>query len=283
MRETFLNRRRALVFAGFVLAVALSPAKGFAVPQDAARKDGGAARKPAADAGGQAARKPWSVRMTKGVPHTFTVKAKDASLSEIAGELSRLLQVPFTLSPVMAKQKVTLDFGGLNMEAALRLLAPQSFVDYVAGGEGAGEPKPLAVYLQALNEPPPSTTSAVHGNSEVILVEGDTEEGTESEAQRKKEEEEQLRVTYANSQLSVRARKQPLAIVLYKIANEVGVPFEMRYDTSETVDVDFSNYPIDQAVRSLSPGVRFYYRMDLQTFQVQPLRLALLSPSSAQS
>jgi predicted RNA methylase len=51
----------------------------------------------------------------------------------------------------------------------------------------------------------------------------------------------------------------------------------------ELVDVEFQNYPLDQAFRSLSPGVRFYYRVDLQTFQVQPLRLALLSPASAQS
>jgi hypothetical protein len=251
-----------------------------------ARQKGGAEKKPTTDAG-QAASKPvekaWSLKVSKAAPYTFTVKAKEANLTEITGELSRLLKVPVTLSPVMSKQRVTLDFGGLNLEAMLRMLAPQPYVDYVTGGDGASDPKPLAIYLQANNERPPSATAAVHGTSEAILIEGDTEEGTDSEAQKKKEEEDPLRVTFTNNQLSVRARKQPLTVVLFKIANEVGVPFELRYESPELVDVEFNNYSLEQAFRSLSPGVRFYYRLDLQTFQVQPLRLALLSPASAKS
>lgn len=217
--------------------------------------------------------------MTRSVPHTFTVKAKESPLSELTEELARLTKVPVTLSPIMAKQKVSLDFAGLNLEATLRMLAPQCYVDYVAGGEGGDEPKPLALYLQGLNERPPSNTAVVRGSSEAILIEGDTEEGTDSEAQRKREEEDPLRVTWANNQLSVRARKQPLSVVLFKIASEVGVPFEMRYESAEMIDVEFQNYPLDQAFRSLAPGVRFYYRVDLQTFQVQPLRLALMPPA----
>jgi hypothetical protein len=274
MLESFFNWRRALYVAGFALAVAFTPASIFATQQ------AGAAQKPA-DATQSPAKpgaKSWSVRMSKSAPYTFTVKAKESPLPEITEELARLTKVPVTLSPVMAKQKVSLDFAGLNLEATLRMLAPQGFIDYVAGGEGGDEPKPLALYLQAANEKAPATTAAVRGNSEAILIEGDTEEGTDSEAQKKREEEDPLRVTWANNQLSVRARKQPLSVVLFKIASEVGVPFEMRYDSAELVDVEFQNYPLDQAFRSLSPGVRFFYRVDLQTFQVQPLRLALLPP-----
>ncbi|MET0648886.1 MAG: hypothetical protein ABW208_19930 [Pyrinomonadaceae bacterium] len=217
--------------------------------------------------------------MTKSAPHTFTVKAKETPLSEITEELARVTKVSVTLSPVMAKQKVSLDFAGLNLEATLRMLAPQGFIDYVAGGEGGDEPKPLALYLQGANERPPSTTAAVRGTSEAILIEGDTEEGTDNEAQRKREEEDPLRVTWVNNKLSVRARKQPLSVVLFKIASEVGVPFEMRHESAELIDVEFQNYSLDQAFRSLAPGVKFYYRVDLQTFQVQPLRLALLPPA----
>ena len=264
--------------AGFTLALALAPATHFAQQKAGAEKQPSAP----AQAAGKAPEKTLSVKMSKGAPHTFTVKAKEAPLTEITGELSRLLKVPVTLSPLMSKQKVTIDFGGLNLEATLRMLAPQPFVDYVAGGEET-EPKALAVYLQGANERPPATTAAVRGNSEAILIEGDTEEGTDSEAQRKREMEDPLRVTWANNQLSVRARRQPLTVVLFKIASEVGVPFEMRHDSAELVDVEFQNYPLDQAFRSLPPGVRFFYRVDLQTFQVQPLRLALLSPASARS
>ncbi|HEX8499211.1 MAG TPA: hypothetical protein VF659_01375 [Pyrinomonadaceae bacterium] len=289
MSESFFNRRRVLRAAGFALALALTPAAAVA------GQKAGAGNKPAPEAPAQAPARPeakpeakteakpeaktWSLKMSKGAPYTFTVKAKESALPEITGELSRLLKVPFTLSPLLSKQKVTLEFGGLNLEATLRMLAPQTYVDYVAGGDGGDEPKALAVYLQTYNEPAPAMNATVRGASEAILIEGDTEEGTDAEAQRKKEEEEPLLVTFANSRLSVRARKQPLSVVLFKIASEVGVPFEMRYESAELIDVEFQNYPLDQAIRSISPGVRFYYRMDLQTFQVQPLRLALLAPA----
>jgi hypothetical protein len=180
----------------------------------------------------------------------------------------------------MQKQRVSLDFGGLNLDAMLRMLAPQPVVDYEAGGDDP-QPRPLAIYLQALNEPPPSPSAEMRSNSEAILIEGDTEEGTERAA--KKEEEDPLKVSYANNQLSVRARKQPLSVVLFKIANEVGVPFDLRFESSQIIDVEFDNQPLDQAVRSLSPEVRLYYRQDLQTFQIQPIRLALVSPAAARS
>ena len=284
MLDKLSGSRRAFVVSGFALALLTASAPIFATqkPSNAGQKAGAEAEKKPATTTTEAKpdEKPWSVRVSKGAPHTFTVKAKEANLPEITSELSRQLKVPVSLSPLMSKQRVSLDFGGLNLEATLRLLAPQVYVDYVAGGDDP-EPKPLAIYLQALNERPPATN--IRGTSEAILIEGDTEEGVGSEEQKKKEEEDPLRVTFANNTLSVRARKQPLSVVLYKIATEVGVPFEMRYESSEVVDVEFTNYSVEQAVRSLSPAVRFYYRLDLQTFQVQPLRIALVAPSAPKS
>lgn len=218
--------------------------------------------------------------MTKAAPHTFTVKAKDAPLPEITGEISRQLKIPFTLSPLLEKQKVTLDFGGLNLEATLRMLAPQAYIDYVTGGDDP-EPHPLAVYLQGANERPPSATAAVHGNSEAILIEGNTEDGLDDQAQKK--DEDPLTVTFSNNLLSVRAHKQPLSVVLYKVAQEMGVPFELRYESPQIIDVEFTNYSLEQALKSLSPEVRFYYRLDLQTFQAQPLRMVLVAPTPMKS
>jgi hypothetical protein len=283
MIESLYNWRRALPAAGFAFAVAFAPASIFATQQAGAPQQPATTTQSPATTAQSAAKPPaksWSLRMSKSAPYTFTVKAKETPLPEITEELAKMTKVPVTLSPIMAKQKVSVDFAGLNLEATLRMLAPQCYVDYVAGGEGGDEPKALALYLQGVNERPPSTTAVVRGDSEAILIEGDTEEGTDTEAQRKREADEPLRVSWANNQLSVRARKQPLSVVLFKIASEVGVPFEMRYESAELVDVDFQNYPLDQAFRSLAPSVRFYYRVDLQTFQVQPLRLALLPPAA---
>jgi hypothetical protein len=278
MFECVSKRRCSTAVICVTLALLISPIAIFA-KQDTAKQAPQPAPQTPAD--GKPLDKNWSVRMSKAAPHTFTVKAKDARLADIAREISRLLKVPVSMSPLVEKQTVTLDFGGQNLEATLRMLAPQVFVDYVLGGNDPEQPRPLAVYLQGLNERPPSMTASVRGNSEAILIEGDTEEGTGDQAQKK--EEDPLTVTFANNQLSVRAHKQPLSVVLYKIASEVGVPFEMRYETPAVVDVEFSNYSLEQAVRSLSPEVRFYYRLDLQTFQAQPLRLMLVAPAPPKS
>jgi hypothetical protein len=260
----FKSLRRAAAFSCLALALGAP---------------GASAQKVGAAAGAAQAKQTWSVKMSKSAPHTFTVKSADSKLSEVVAEISRLAKVPMTLSPSMQKQRVSLDFGGLNFDATLRMLAPQPVVDYESGGDDP-QPRALAVYLQGLNETPPAPGPEMRGSSQAILIEGDTEEGTEREA---KEEEDPLKVTYTNSQLSVRARKQPLSVVLFRVASEMGVPFDLRYETPQIIDVDFNDQPLDQAVRSLSPEVRFYYRQDLQTFQIQPLRLALVSPSAARS
>ncbi|HYH84386.1 MAG TPA: hypothetical protein VEX60_02825 [Pyrinomonadaceae bacterium] len=285
MFEKLSNWRRAIAIYGFTLALLIAPASIFATQKanSPAQTGSPASEKKTTPAVEPTAQKDWSVKMSKNAPHTFTVKAKEVKITEITGELSRLLKVPVILTPVVEQQRVSLDFGGLNLEATIRMLAPQSYVDYVAGGNDAAQPKPLAIYLQGFNERPPSATATVKGTSQTILIEGDTEEGTDSEAQKKKEKEDPLRVTFANNQLSVRAHKQPLSVVLFRIADEVGVPFEMPYESPEIIDIEFDNYSLEQALRSLSPGVRFYYRMDLQTFQTQPLRLALVAPSAAKS
>ncbi|HZI17250.1 MAG TPA: hypothetical protein VEY09_01515 [Pyrinomonadaceae bacterium] len=226
-------------------------------------------------------KKPWTVRMSREAPHTFTVKAKDASLSEVVEELGRLLKIPVNLSPLMVKQRVTVDFAGLTLDAALRALAPQPYVDFVTGGED-GNPRPLALYLHAFNEKEPSLTATVQGGSEALLLEGDTEEGVgDEEARRKREEANPLRVSYGHNQLTVKAKKQPLTVVLFKVASEMGVPFDLRWEPANLVDVDFTGLPVDQAVRTISPAVRLYYRLDAVSYQLQPLRLALVPPAQA--
>jgi hypothetical protein len=274
---SFTRLMRAAALSSFALAL---PAQHVA----ARRADAPAQKGVAAQPDRPAQSKPtWSVKISKAAPYTFTVKTSETPLGEVTAEIAKLVKVPITLSPLMQKQRVTLDFGGLNLDATLRMLAPQPVVDYELGGDDP-QPKPLAIYLQALNEHPPAPGPEMRGTSQAILIEGDTEEGTDGEAQKKKQEEEDpLKVSYTNNQLSVRARKQSLLVVLFKVASEVGVPFDMRYESQQVIDVEFNNYPLDQAVRSLSPEVRLYYRQDLQTFQIQPLRLALVSPAAARS
>ena len=219
----------------------------------------------------------WNLEVSKGTPLTYSLKAANAPLTDIAAEIGRKLKAPISLSPLMGKQKVTTEFSGLTFDAALRMLAPQVFIDYEVGGDAVAEPKVLAVYLYAFNEAPPALSAAVKNSSEAMLIEGDTEEGTEEYEKRKKESS--LEITYTRNQLTVHAKRQPLTVVLYKIANEIGVPFDLRHESAEIVDVNFTNFALDQAMRLISPSVRFYFRADLQTSQILPLRIALVAPA----
>ena len=284
-----IDRYRRRVIASAVLITILGFGISASAQRNTARSEEKGAATPApaeqsAEEKTQKVKRAWSLKMSTESPHTFTLKAKDANLREITNELSRLVKVPVFMSPLLDKQSVSFDFSGINLEGTVRLLAPQTYIDYEIGGDDQVQPKALAIYLQAFNEKPPSTSQVVKGNSEAILIEGDTEDGVgDEETQKKREEENPLKVSFARNAISIRARKQPLSVVLFKVASELGIPFEMRYESTEVVDVDFNNYSVDLALRSLSPTVRLFYRTDLQSYETQPLRIVLAAPVRAKS
>jgi len=207
---------------------------------------------------------------------TIKLIAKDALVTAIAAKLSSELGVPVKLGPAISKQKITLDLEGLTLEGILRYLAPQPFADYVAGGHDMGQPKALAIYLYGLNETPPSAIETANKGNKSPSVQGDTgdtEEGTEEYERREKKEP--LEVAFSENRLSVRAEKQPLTTVLTRIAIELGIPYDGTSDTAEVLSVNFKGYPIDQAMRLLSPSIQFYYRADLTKLENQLTRVVL--------
>lgn len=218
----------------------------------------------------------FTLKVASGPVRAVDLKANAALVAEIAAKLSKEFDIPVLLSPVMQKARVTIEFEGMPLEGAVRMIAPQPYADYEISGDGSTLPKIVALYLYALNEPPPSESAVVRGDSEAILISGDTEEGTEQAA--KDEKEISLSVKIDRNQFTVRARKQPLTAVLYEIASKVDIPFEMKYDSSEIVNVDLNNATMEQVVRTLSPNIRLYQRTDLQTYETKPLRLVLAQP-----
>ena len=256
-----------------------------ASPAATANPDVKAPTRPAATTAATPAAKdaklPWSVKVTRRAPVSITLAAKNGKLTEIAADISKKLKVPVILTPLMQKQTITQEFEALPLEGALRLLAPQVFVDYELSGDAGKQPKVVAIYLQGLNEEPPAETAVVKGGSEAILIEGNTEDGMDA-TNVKDEEKLPLHVAVEKNQLTVRARKQPLTAVLYEIASKVDIPFEMKYESTELVDVDFNNYTMEQAVRAISPNVILYQRTNLSNYEVRPLRLVLVSPSNNQ-
>lgn len=220
----------------------------------------------------------FTLKVASGHVRAVDLRANAASVAEIAAKLSKEFDIPVLLSPVMQKARVSIEFEAMPLEGAVRMIAPQPYADYEISGDGSTMAKIVALYLHALNEPPPSESAVVRGDSEAILISGDTEEGTESAA--KDEQETSLSVKLERNQFSVLAKKQPLTAVLYEIASKVDIPFEMKYDSSEIVNIDLKNATMEQLVRTLSPNIRLYQRTDLQTYETRPLRLVLAQPTS---
>ena len=213
----------------------------------------------------------------------LSLKADKSSLSVIAGDLSKRLKVPVFLGPTLKNQSVSLEFSELTLEAALQLLAPQVYVDYEVETGSATIPKPLGVFLFDADQGEPPVTAVVPGTTQSILIEGDTEEGVEpaTDDEKKKLEEKPLRVQFRDGVLSVKAKKQPLVLVLLKIGEELGIPVDIQNQSDEIVDTEISKAQIEDALRRLSPNIRVFVRADLTRGDRRALRVVLPNQSTS--
>jgi hypothetical protein len=216
----------------------------------------------------------FTLRVTTDQVIGISLKAQDAKLKEIAAELSKRLKIPVAVSAIMEKQTVTTNFSDLVLEPAMQMLAPQVFIDYEVDTTPGINPRPLAIYFQGYNERPPSETAVVRGNSDVMVIEGNTED-TPAETD---ESEQELKVTYEKGELTVKAKKQPLIVVLYGIANELGIPLEVKNEVTDLVTISITKTSVESTLQQLGPNIRLYLRADLQLQERRPLRLVLVGP-----
>jgi len=206
----------------------------------------------------------------------LSLKAKDAKLSEIAADLEKRLQATVVVSQSLQQQTVTVEFEDLTLEPGVQLLAPHVYIDYEVGNQ---EHRPKAIFLSGYDDPQPSATAVINGSSQALLIEGDTEEGVESEANEGDERPEQRpRVSFANNKLTIKAAKQSVVLLVLKIGEELGIPVEIRHETPEVITLEINGVPVEEAVQRVSPNLRFYVRADLQRQERRPLRLVLLAP-----
>ena len=99
-----------------------------------------------------------------------------------------------------------------------------------------------------------------------------------TEDEKKKVEEQPLRVSYLNNALTVKAKKQPLPLVLLKIGEELGIPVDIQNENRSIVDAEISKLPVEDVVRQLSPNIRLFMRADLTRAEKRALRLVLAEP-----
>ena len=219
---------------------------------------------------------PFTLRVTEDQIIGISLKAQDATVKEIAAELSKRLKIPITMTSIIERHKVTVNFSDLVLEPAMQQLAPQVFIDYEIDMTPGKAPRPLGIFLQGYNETAPPENAVVHGSSDVMIIEGDTEDTGEDKD--KDEKEQELKIKYEKGELTVVAKKQPLVVVLYAIANEVGVPLEVTHEIVDPISINIQKASVESALERISPYIRLYLRADLMTQQRKPLRIVLVGP-----
>lgn len=210
----------------------------------------------------------------------ISLKADKAKMSEVAGELSKKLKTPIFLGQQRQNELISIDFSELTLEPALQLLSPTVYVDYEIDTGSSALPKALGIYFYDANQGEPPLTAVVNRATQSFLIEGNTEDGVEpaGDEEKKKVEEQPLRVSFLNNTLTVKARKQPLPLVLLKIGEELGVPVDIQAQSVAIVDTEISKLPVEDAVRQLSPHIRLFVRADLTRAEKRVLRLVLAEP-----
>ena len=213
----------------------------------------------------------------------ISLKAEKAKMSEVAQELSKRLKTPIFLGPERKNELLTIEFSQLTLEPALQLMSPTVYVDYEINTGSAEQPKALGIYFYDANQGEPPLTAVVNGSTQSMLIEGNTEDGVEPETddEKKKEEEEPLCIVFKDNLLTVKAKKQPLSLVLLKIGEEIGIPVDIQEQGSSIVDTEISKLPVEDVVRQLSPNIRLYVRADLTRAERRALRLVLAEPPKA--
>jgi hypothetical protein len=210
----------------------------------------------------------------------ISLKADKAKMGEVAQELSKRLKTPVFLGVQRQNELISIEFSELTLEPALQLMSPTVYVDYEIDTGSQAPPKALGIFFYDTNQGEPPLTAVVNGASQSLLIEGNTEDGVETESgdAEKKEEERPLRVFYQNYNLTIKAKKQPLSLVLLKIGEELGIPVDLQEQGTDLVDAEISKLPIEDAVRQLSPNIRLYVRADLTRAEKRALRLVLAGP-----
>jgi hypothetical protein len=207
----------------------------------------------------------------------ISLKAEKAKVSEVSQELSKKLKVPIFLGTERQNELLTIEFSQLTLEPALQMLSPTVYVDYeISSSE---PPKALGIYLYDANQGEPPLTAVVNGSTQSMLIEGNTEDGVEPESSEGEEKEKPLQINFKDNLLTVKAKKQPLSLVLLKIGEEIGIPVDIQELTSSIVDADISKLPVEDAVRQLSPNIRLFVRADLTRAERRALRLVLAEPA----
>src|SRR4030095_12612015 len=120
-------------------------------------------------------------------------------------------------------------------------------------------PRPLGVMLFGNADPEPLTSAIVEASSQALLISGNTEDT----GQPNPDDPLQVEFDDENNELTIKSRKQPLVSVVLTVADVMGIPAEVKYESDEIVDTQIKEVLFEDAIPRLSPNVRLFLRSDL--------------------
>lgn len=219
-------------------------------------------------------KKPLTVDVTPaaiGLP-LVTMTASNAPLSEVADKLGKKLGTTIDVSPAARAFRVTVALDQQPLDLTLRELAPQAYLDGVLSGGASGKTEIRAIHLRSAAEAAPSVEELAKRSSDVMMFYGNTEDAAADPFKG------ELEVEFRNGRLRVFARKQPLSVVVARIAEAIGIPLEIIGDPFTPIDVSVGDATLEQVMGALTPEVKLYHRRDLATLQLKPVRFVVEAP-----
>ena len=224
-------------------------------------------------AAAQPAQSQYSLTVTKDITPYVTLTAEGAKLSDVAADLARRLGAQVIVAPSLKDEKITAKFAGTPIEPAMLTIAPRVLVDYEVRQDE--QPRVLGIFLLGDTDPEPSVSAVVHGNSQGVMISGNTEDTGQPPPK-----DAPLQIIYNKKRLTVYAKQQPLIVVVMAIAEEMGVPAEIKDETVELINVNVKDTPaIEETIAGLSPKVRVYVRSDANRLERTLLRVVVVRSS----
>jgi hypothetical protein len=233
----------------------------------------------------------FTLKVTQQRVATFT--SKDAHAADVAESLTKELRIPVRMSPLVAKQRVTLKLTGVPIENLLLALAPQVYVDFEVRWDQPQEDW-VGVELTGLNEHEPNTP--VEQKAFIVLAGNTDDESVTAESLAKDQADADeaklnkdppkegpvLDVSVKDGLVSIRARKQTVTAILLDVASKAGLGFETRGDLDETiVDLDIRSTPVEQIPAAVArPGVALLMRRNVTTGGTRAVAMLLGSEAS---
>ena len=212
----------------------------------------------------------YSLTVTKDITPYVTLTAEGAKLSDIAADLGRRLGAQVIVAPSLKDEKITAKFAGTPIEPAMLSIVPRALVDYEVRQDE--QPRVLGIYLLGDADPEPSASAVVHGTSQGVMISGNTEDTGKPPAP-----DAPLRIIYNKKRLTLYAKQQPLMVVVMAVAEELGVPAEIKDENVELINANVKDTPaIEETIAGLSPNVRVYVRADANRLERTLLRIVLV-------